>query len=709
MGDDAFAKPSALPGWTRAHVLTHVARNADAMINLLTWARTGVPTPAYASREQRDADIEAGAGRTPAEIRADLIASSDRLAAAVRAMPEEAWSARIADTRGRRMVASDMLWLRAREMWIHAIDLDVGASFADLPRPMLRELLTDAAATLGARPDFPRLLLVPSDESRTWTVGEGPRIGRGTAGGPRDRCGARRLAARPVEGPRAAHGRGEAPADAAAMALTSTNGAHPGSGAYPDFAAVRAEFGLPDGFPPAVLAEAAAAAAARPAPGPHRVDATDVELVTIDPPGSKDLDQALGVVRRGRRLPRALRHRRPRRRGRAGRGAGHRGAPPRADGLPARRVGAAAPAGAVRGRGEPAPGRPAGRRAVAHRPRRRRRAGVRRRAPGDGPVPGPARLRGRAGRPRRRAGSTRRSPPCPRSARCAARWRCAAGRSSWSCPSRRSCARAEPAGGWTVQVRQRIAVEDWNAEISLLTGMAAARIMLDAGVGVLRTLPAADPDAVDALREVARGLGIDWPAGATPAELLSGLPRGTPAALALRRAATTLLRGAGYTAFDTARRGPAAGRCRTRRDRGAVRARHGAAAAAGRPVRHRAVPGRHGRRGGARVAARGPAHPARGDGRLGRGGQCGLAGLRRPDRGGAAGRPRRNPLRRGGAAGLDRLRAGGGVPARSARAGPLQPGRCSWGRRRGCGSWRPTRRRDGSPSPHSRVRRVKRS
>jgi exoribonuclease R len=50
---------------------------------------------------------------------------------------------------------------------------------------------------------------------------------------------------------------------------------------------------------------------------------------------------------------------------------------------------------------------------------------------------------------------------------------------------------------------------------------------------------------------VARGLGIDWPAGTTPAELLSGLPRDTPAALALRRAATSLLRGAGYTAFDS--------------------------------------------------------------------------------------------------------------------------------------------------------------
>lgn len=183
MGDDAFAKPSGLPGWTRAHVLTHVARNADAMVNLVTWARTGVPTPAYASRDARDADIEAGAGRSPAEIRADLVASSDRLAAAVRQMPEAAWSARIADTRGRPMIASDVLWLRARETWIHAVDLDAGASFSDLPRPMLRELLAEATATLGARPEFPRLLLAPSDESRTWTVGEGgePLEVRGTA------------------------------------------------------------------------------------------------------------------------------------------------------------------------------------------------------------------------------------------------------------------------------------------------------------------------------------------------------------------------------------------------------------------------------------------------------------------------------------------------------------------------------------------------
>jgi exoribonuclease R len=108
--------------------------------------------------------------------------------------------------------------------------------------------------------------------------------------------------------------------------------------------------------------------------------------------------------------------------------------------------------------------------------------------------------------------------------------------------------------GWTVEVRRRTAVEDWNAEISLLTGMSAARMMLDAGVGLLRTLPAPDPPDVAALRRTALGLGVAWPEGATPAEILAGLHSTAPGddsarTLALRRAATSLLRGAAYRWF----------------------------------------------------------------------------------------------------------------------------------------------------------------
>jgi maleylpyruvate isomerase len=176
MGDEAFRAPSALAGWSRAHVLSHIARNADAMINLLNWARTGAETPAYAGREQRDADIEAGARRSPAEIRADVVASSDRLADAVRAMPEKAWTATVRNVQGREIPATDIPWGRAREMWIHAVDLDVGASFDDLPGPMVRELITDVGATLAGAEGCPALVLTAVDQERTWTVG-----GRGPA------------------------------------------------------------------------------------------------------------------------------------------------------------------------------------------------------------------------------------------------------------------------------------------------------------------------------------------------------------------------------------------------------------------------------------------------------------------------------------------------------------------------------------------------
>ena len=63
LSDAQAREPSLLPGWSRGHVLTHIARNADGMVNLLRWARTGTQTPMYASAQSRAADIEAGAGR----------------------------------------------------------------------------------------------------------------------------------------------------------------------------------------------------------------------------------------------------------------------------------------------------------------------------------------------------------------------------------------------------------------------------------------------------------------------------------------------------------------------------------------------------------------------------------------------------------------------------------------------------------------------
>ncbi|HEV8559500.1 MAG TPA: RNB domain-containing ribonuclease [Actinophytocola sp.] len=105
-------------------------------------------------------------------------------------------------------------------------------------------------------------------------------------------------------------------------------------------------------------------------------------------------------------------------------------------------------------------------------------------------------------------------------------------------------------GGWQLVLRSRTEVDAWNAEISLLTGMSAAGMMLEAGIGVLRTLPDPENGAVQWLRRSAKSLGIDWPREMEASELLAGMDPNRPEALALFMDATRLLRGAGYTVFD---------------------------------------------------------------------------------------------------------------------------------------------------------------
>jgi exoribonuclease R len=107
-------------------------------------------------------------------------------------------------------------------------------------------------------------------------------------------------------------------------------------------------------------------------------------------------------------------------------------------------------------------------------------------------------------------------------------------------------------GEWTLRVRMRSDIESWNAEISLLTGMCAAKIMIDARVGVLRTLPSADVDAISGLHRAATASHVEWHDGESPARVLARLDPNRPESLAMYVAATRLLRGAGYTAFDGA-------------------------------------------------------------------------------------------------------------------------------------------------------------
>ena len=146
-----LAGPCLLPGWTRGHVLSHLARNADALVNLLTWARTGTEARMYASRADRDDGIEAGAGRTLPEQLADLTAAGRRFAAAAAALPADRRSFTVLSGQGREIPAGEVPWLRVREVWLHLVDLDAGAGLDAIPADVAWALAADVAGWMSSR------------------------------------------------------------------------------------------------------------------------------------------------------------------------------------------------------------------------------------------------------------------------------------------------------------------------------------------------------------------------------------------------------------------------------------------------------------------------------------------------------------------------------------------------------------------------------
>ncbi|MFD5085108.1 maleylpyruvate isomerase family mycothiol-dependent enzyme [Kitasatospora sp. NPDC058406] len=180
----AVAGPSALPGWTRGHVLAHVARNADSLVNLLDGARTGTDVPQYASDEARDLGIEQGAPR-PLDVQADDVRDSHAgFAAAAALLPAEAWAASVRHRSGYLFPAHDIPWKRLMELEYHHVDLAAGYSPADWPEPFataeFRRLAArlagaDAAAGAGASGDLPTAL--PAALLVAGDTGDRARIG----------------------------------------------------------------------------------------------------------------------------------------------------------------------------------------------------------------------------------------------------------------------------------------------------------------------------------------------------------------------------------------------------------------------------------------------------------------------------------------------------------------------------------------------------
>jgi uncharacterized protein (TIGR03083 family) len=157
LDDDTFASPSALPGWTVAHIVAHLHFNAEAIARLTQWARTGIETPMYSSFAQRNADIESGAVLPAAELRRLVHASARALDDALDALSPPQWEHLVVTAQGRTVPATELVWMRFREVALHGIDLDRGISFADLPAEAVAKLADEIVAKRLAAGEAPAL------------------------------------------------------------------------------------------------------------------------------------------------------------------------------------------------------------------------------------------------------------------------------------------------------------------------------------------------------------------------------------------------------------------------------------------------------------------------------------------------------------------------------------------------------------------------
>jgi maleylpyruvate isomerase len=170
ISDDQAREPSSLPGWSRGHVLTHLARNADGLRNLLIWARTGVVTPQYPSFQVRDEEIAAGAGRQARELVVDFADSATAFGAETAQLTDADWAAEVRGIRGAAHPAWVTLWRRLSELEIHHVDLDAGYRPADWPADFARECLQRATDNF-AGPDSPAALLRATEDGGEHRIG----------------------------------------------------------------------------------------------------------------------------------------------------------------------------------------------------------------------------------------------------------------------------------------------------------------------------------------------------------------------------------------------------------------------------------------------------------------------------------------------------------------------------------------------------------
>ncbi len=170
LSDREYAEASHLPGWSRAHVIAHLALNAEGLAGVLHGAHLGSPRPMYASPEARDADIDELAGSDPAAVRERFLAATGQFSEALEAMHDADWEARFERTPGGPEFAlANVPLMRLREVEIHHADLDAGYSARDWPADFCEILLE----SMTKRPYPAPFRVRPSDLDREWVYGTG--------------------------------------------------------------------------------------------------------------------------------------------------------------------------------------------------------------------------------------------------------------------------------------------------------------------------------------------------------------------------------------------------------------------------------------------------------------------------------------------------------------------------------------------------------
>jgi len=170
LADDDVPRASALPGWTRAHLLTHVARAADSRTGMLRAARAGLTGEQYPSEQARTDAIEAGARRPVAIIRADVDHAVAECLTAMRRHPAGLWDAPAIWLRGgRRLVRGTVASLRS-ELEYHHVDLAAGYAPDDWPAEFIAAELRRVTALMDHRADAPPMTLIAAAAVRVGTA-----------------------------------------------------------------------------------------------------------------------------------------------------------------------------------------------------------------------------------------------------------------------------------------------------------------------------------------------------------------------------------------------------------------------------------------------------------------------------------------------------------------------------------------------------------